>query len=141
MKCNMLYHDTCLCEIELDICPYSCFVRHVLPLPGKGSYLKEIVPEDYQQTEDSVCNYLTGFLSARIPKYMMELSDNEILEKLNLSHHAHQFGRMQSYLFILAFLEHLNMEDGIMIYPKEVEYLYFVDQDPRFDRVYRVVNK
>ena len=48
---------------------------------------------------------------------------------------------MQSYLFIPAFMEHLNMEDGYLIYPTQIEYLYFVDQDQRFDRVYRIENK
>ena len=33
------------------------------------------------------------------------------------------------------------MEDGYLIYPTQIEYLYFVDQDQRFDRVYRIENK
>lgn len=141
MKCKMLYHDTCVCELELEVCLYSCLVRHVFPLPGGTTLLKNVIPKEFQETEESVCNYLTGFLSNRIPQHLLELSDAEILEKLNLTHHTHQFGRMQSYLFIPAFMEHLNMEDGYLVYPTQIEYLYFVDQDPRFDRVYRIENK
>ena len=89
MKCKMLYHDTCVCELELEVCLYSCLVRHVFPLPGGTALLKNVVPKEFQETEESVCSYLTGFLSNRIPQHLLELSDAEILEKLNLTHHTH----------------------------------------------------
>lgn len=66
MKCKMLYHDTCVCELELEVCLYSCLVRHVFPLPGGAALLKNVVPKEFQETEESVCSYLTGFLSNRI---------------------------------------------------------------------------
>lgn len=141
MKCKIMYHDSCICELEVEVCLYSCFVRHISVLPGGTSALKSIIPTEFQETEESVCNYLTGYLSNRIPKHLLELSDAEILEKLDLTHHTHQFGRMQPYLFLPAFMEHLNMEDGYLVYPTQIKYLYFVDQDPRFDRVYRIENK
>ena len=133
MKCELYYQNKSIMDLNLEIGICGCTVNSYVITGTLPKILDFVI-----RYPDEALGVLSVFLSTRIPPKLQEMSDEQIIKLLNLSRFSYVFGRMEEYLFIPAFLWHLDMEDGISIYPKQAEYLCLAELDPRFRQVYRV---
>lgn len=138
MKCLLYNKNQPFLTLDIVVDIPGCIVKNY-------HFLSDNIPEDFlyiKRYPKEAKELLSVILSRRISSYITSLSDEEVLDFLLLKDQAHLFGRMQEYLFLVAFLSHLKMEsDNISLYPQKTEFLSFVDQDPRFTQVYKIEPK
>lgn len=137
MKCTLYHQNIPMIKMDLTLTPYTCEVKSAFAL----SILPD--PVKYLQSPDGDLDLgcISVFLTNRIPHTIKCMSYLDLLQFLNLKDCDSHFSTEELPLFLASFLWHLELGDGISVYPNQTEYLCFTHQDERFPMVYRVSGK
>ena len=80
---------------------------------------------------------LQEFLTQRAKLPQTYEMDAIIFEKLNLTFHSYDFGRMSEACVLYATLNHFQKnEDTLMVYPLKTEFISMIDLDFRYSNIY-----
>lgn len=135
MKCEILKNDNLLLWIDMDIYLTRCQINNFtilnklsdpfLFLNGNSSHREK-------------CHRLSEYLQSRISVHISEMEYEELLGNLELPIQSFSKEEEQDYRFLLSFLGGFMMEqDDIFVRPLQTEYLYFANEDSRFQKIYR----